>query len=119
MTILAEAPETLVCCGYCGGEGTIRESVFVSESGFDVDEKPCPECGGSPLAIVPHRGDKIVTNYWRKPGGCNHFDWSARFDDDEPDDDGHMLQGWGSTESIAIEDLLRLAQEAAECSNER
>lgn len=119
MTVLAEAPETLVCCGFCGGEGSILKTVHVYEAGCgfshpDVDAEICPMCEGAPLAIVEHRSEKIVTDYWRKPGPSDQFDWSAYFDNDEPDDDGHMMQGYGATESAAIEDLLRLAQESSE-----
>jgi hypothetical protein len=114
VTMLAQAPEILVCCGFCGGEGQIERG-----DGPDVRAEVCPDCNGVPLAIVPHKGEKIVTNYWRKPGPTNQFDWCAVFADDEPNDNGSMLQGYGATESEAIEDLLRCAQEAAECADER
>lgn len=118
MTVLAEAPEILVCCGHCGGEGAILEAVQVYEAGCgfshdDVASAVCPVCQGEPLSIVPARGDKVVTNYWRKPGPTDQFDWCAWFDNDEPNDNGHMLQGYGRTESAAIEDLLQLCEDMA------
>ena len=54
----------------------------------------------------PRAGEKIRTDYWRKPGPTNAFDWSATFDNDEPNDDGQMSVGYGATEQDAIEDLL-------------
>lgn len=57
-----------------------------------------------PASTEPTR--KIVTNYWRKPIPTDKFDWSAHFDDDEPNDDGRMVQGYGATEAAAIADLM-------------
>lgn len=51
-------------------------------------------------------GEKIVTHFWAKPIPPREFDWCAYRDNDEPDDDGHMLQGWGRTEQDAIDDLI-------------
>lgn len=53
---------------------------------------------------------KIITNYWLKPIPPRQFDWCAFFDGDEPNDYGHMLQGFGETESDAIADLLSLSE---------
>lgn len=107
--MLAPASKIIVCCGYCAGEGQIQRPDR-EDGGYLV----CPECDGSPLSIVGARGDKVVTNYWRKPGPTNQFDWCACFEDDEPNDSGSMLSGYGATESAAIDDLLRLAAEEAE-----
>lgn len=49
---------------------------------------------------------KIVTNFWAKPIPPRQFDWSAHFDGDEPNDDGHMTMGYGATERDAIDDLI-------------
>ena len=56
---------------------------------------------------------KIITNYWAKPIPIRQFDWSAHFDDDEPNDEGQMLMGYGRTEQEAIDDLLVSAEEHA------
>lgn len=56
---------------------------------------------------------KIRTDYWRKPGPTDKFDWSASFDDDEPNDNGQMLTGYGRTEEEAIADLKELAEDDA------
>ena len=45
------------------------------------------------------------TDYWPKPGPLRNFDWSAWYDDDEPNDDGAMSIGFGLTEEAAISDL--------------
>lgn len=121
---MSDAPEIVVCCGHCHGDGVICETVHVYETGCgfshpDVASKTCPECHGMPFAIIQHPGDKIVTDYWRKPGPTDQFDWGAVFADDEPNDNGSMLQGYGATESAAIEDLLRLSQEQYECLEAR
>lgn len=60
----------------------------------------------------PRTGEKIVTDYWRKPGPTNKFDWSAHFDNDEPNDDGQMSVGYGATEQDAIDDLLTMTEDA-------
>jgi hypothetical protein len=49
---------------------------------------------------------KIVTEYWAKPGPSRQFDWCATIDGDEPNDNGHMAQGYGRTEAEAIADLV-------------
>lgn len=55
------------------------------------------------------RDRKIVTSYWAKPIPIRGFDWCAHFDDDEPNDDGQMLCGWGATEVAAVAELLERA----------
>lgn len=115
--MLASAQEIIVCCGNCAGVICRAVEVYEAGCGFphvDVDPQPCSECNGVPLALVKGRGDRIRTDYWRKPGPTNQFDWSACFEDDEPNDNGSMLAGYGATESAAIEDLLRLVAEEAE-----
>lgn len=57
-------------------------------------------------------GEKIVTHYWAKPIPPRDFDWVAYRDNDEPDDDGHMMQGFGRTEEDAIEDLIEQITDA-------
>lgn len=54
---------------------------------------------------MPHT-PPISTNFWRKPGPTDAFDWSAWYEDDEPNDDGLMDIGHGRTEQDAINDLL-------------
>lgn len=109
---VAQAPEILLCCHHCGGEGQ-----FERGDGPDVRAEICAACGGNPFLIAEHPGEKIITNYWRKPGPTkrNEFDWEAYFDNDEPNDNGSMMVGYGATESEAIADLMRLAQEAEDC----
>lgn len=48
---------------------------------------------------------KIATDFWMKPIPPRQFDWSAWYDDDEPDDRGRMPVGYGATEQEAIENL--------------
>lgn len=48
---------------------------------------------------------KIITTFVYPPIPIRSLDWSAHFDGDEPDDDGHMLVGRGATEGEAIQDL--------------
>ena len=57
---------------------------------------------------------KIITSYWVKPIPDHQFDWSARYDGDEPNDDGQMMVGYGQTKEEAIIDLARLFAERAE-----
>lgn len=57
-------------------------------------------------------GEKIVIQFWMKPIPPRNFDYCAYRDNDEPDDDGHMLQGWGATEAEAIADLLERIEES-------
>jgi hypothetical protein len=54
---------------------------------------------------------KICTNYWAKPIPTDRFDWGAWFDNDEPDDNGQMMVGYGRTEQEAIDDLLEQFEE--------
>lgn len=49
---------------------------------------------------------RIRTNYWAKPIPIRQFDWSAWYDNDEPNDDGQMALGYGRTEQEAITDLF-------------
>ena len=52
--------------------------------------------------------ERIVTEFWRKPGPANNFDWSATRDGyDGGFSDGRSdLIGYGPTEADAIADLL-------------
>lgn len=52
---------------------------------------------------------EIKTDYWRKPGPSNKFDWTATYDNYEGGD-GYDERpgpvGYGATEQEAIDDLL-------------
>lgn len=74
--------------------GDIAEQIQALQKRFD-DPEPHPRAG-----------EKIRTEYWRKPGPTTKFDWSASFDNDEPNDDGQMAVGYGATEQEAVDDLL-------------
>ncbi len=57
--------------------------------------------------LPPHRRlCQIRTWHEYPPIPDRNFDYGAAFEDDEPDDDGHMLVGWGSTPEEAIADLI-------------
>jgi len=60
-------------------------------------------CESSPL----HWGeqDDIDTNYWPQPEGNEDHAWTAWYRDDEPDYDGFMRFGNGSTQLRAIDNL--------------
>lgn len=49
---------------------------------------------------------KIRTVFVYPPIPIRAWDWQASYDDDEPNDEGHMAIGEGSTEAGAISDLL-------------
>lgn len=49
---------------------------------------------------------KVIISFIYPPIPWRHMDWCAYFDGDEPDDDGHMLCGYGETKAEALEDLL-------------
>lgn len=49
---------------------------------------------------------KVNIAFVYPPIPLRQFDWCAYFDNDEPDDDGHMLVGYGKTEAEALVDLL-------------
>lgn len=51
-------------------------------------------------------GHKIRVDFVYPPIPIRTCDYSAYYDDDEPDDDGHMAAGSGSTAEEAIADLL-------------
>lgn len=69
--------------------------------------------GGLWSLLVDGREVKVRTDHWLKPIPTKNFDWSAWFDDDEPDDLGHMTVGYGATEEDAIDELLEAADFAA------
>ena len=48
----------------------------------------------------------ILTEYIKPPITLRYFDWVATYKDDEPDDNGNMLKGYGETKEEAIEDLI-------------
>lgn len=62
-----------------------------------------------------HDGSKVITTNIFPPIPDRRFDWCAYFDGDEPNDNGSMMQGFGATESEAIDDLIRLYEEKCEC----
>ena len=49
---------------------------------------------------------KIITTFVYPPIPVRSFDWQAHYEDDEPDDSGHMKTGEGATEAEAIADLV-------------
>lgn len=49
---------------------------------------------------------KVNVSFIHPPIPTRNCDWCATFDNDEPDDDGRMLAGYGKTKAAAIEDLL-------------
>lgn len=59
------------------------------------------------------RGKVIVNGIW-PPVPSRQFDYAAHFDDDEPNDDGQMMMGYGTTEIEAIDALL-LSWEETHC----
>lgn len=58
-------------------------------------------------------GLRIRTSLNCPPIPVRSFDWCAWRDDDEPNDNGQMLQGYGATEQDAIDDLIEQIEEAA------
>jgi len=58
---------------------------------------------------------KIITSHAYPPIPDRRFDWCAHRDGEE--ENGHTF-GWGSTEQEAIEDMLRLERECAECEED-
>jgi hypothetical protein len=90
-----------------------RHEALHDDPYFEMDIGACPECEGKGCAQL-HReaaekaaGGRIVTDFWAKPIPPRNFDWCAYRDNDEPDDDGHMMQGFGPTEQDAIDDLIQ------------
>lgn len=51
------------------------------------------------------RSGAISLRHVRPPIPTLQIDWCATYDDDEPDDNGNMLSGYGATEWEALEDL--------------
>lgn len=51
------------------------------------------------------RRGKVVCSFVFPPIPSRAFDYCAHFDDDEPDDDGNMLSGFGKTVADALNDL--------------
>lgn len=60
--------------------------------------------------------DRIITNYWAKPIPLRQFDWSATYDNDEPNDAGSMRTGYGRTEQDAVLDLIDQHPSSEACS---
>lgn len=85
---------------------------------FEIDAGRCDECEGAGCDRL-HRqaaekiaGDKIVTTNIFPPIPDRRFDWCAYRDNDEPNDNGSMLQGYGRTEQEAIDDLVAVIEDA-------
>jgi hypothetical protein len=51
------------------------------------------------------RTDTIKVSFVYPPIPTRSFDWCASYDNDEPDDDGNMLSGYGATPEAAVADL--------------
>lgn len=49
---------------------------------------------------------KVNIHFVYPPIPLRRFDWCATFDNDEPDDEGNILAGYGKTETDALIDLL-------------
>lgn len=49
---------------------------------------------------------KIRTTFVYPPIPIRSMDWQATYDDDEPNDEGRMPHGTGTTETEAITDLI-------------
>ena len=54
---------------------------------------------------------KVMLNHVYPPIPTRQFDWCATFENDEPDDDGNMLAGYGRTQADALNDLLERAED--------
>lgn len=50
--------------------------------------------------------DEIVIEFVYPPIPLRQFDWCATWDNDEPNDNGQMLHGYGRTPLEAIRELL-------------
>jgi len=50
--------------------------------------------------------DEILINFVYPPIPIREFDWCATWDNDEPNDNGQMLHGYGRTPLDAIRELL-------------
>lgn len=48
----------------------------------------------------------IITEFVYPPIPIRNHDWQARYDDDEPNDEGQMPLGHGTTEFEAVIDLV-------------
>jgi hypothetical protein len=55
------------------------------------------------------RHDNITVHFAHPPIPNRKFDWCAKYDNDEPDDDGNMLMGYGKTPVEAVADLIENA----------
>lgn len=62
--------------------------------------------------------DAIDTNYWAKPIPIRQFDWSAHYDNEEPNDDGQMDVGYGRTEADAVVDLIENYPRGVQCERD-
>ena len=60
-------------------------------------------------AIVQAHG--IKTSFVYPPIPIRSMDWAAFRDNDEPDDDGHMLSGSGPTEMAAVASLVEALED--------
>ena len=88
---------------------------------FEIAAGRCQQCEGAGCekmhleAAEATAGSKIIVK------GERHFltrmlTFTAHRDNDEPSDDGRMMQGAGDTEQEAIDGLLELIADAAEAA---
>lgn len=97
---------------------TFRHDPQHDDPHLETDIGECSECDGAGCDRL-HReaaekiaGERITTHFWAKPIPPRNFDWCACRDNDEPDDDGNMMQGFGRTEQDAIDDLIALIEDS-------
>ena len=85
---------------------------------FEIAAGQCEECEGAGCDRL-HRqeaekavGDRIVVTCVYPPIPDRRFDFCATRDNDEPNDNGAMFQGYGRTEQEAIDDLVAVIEDA-------
>lgn len=114
----------------CEDGRLMRHRPFPDDPHFEHDVGECPECQGAGcellsrgreralrlIDIIPHldalgRGKASVHHIY-PPIPVRDFDWCATFDNDEPNDSGSMMVGYGKTQVDALSDLLDQAEAA-------
>lgn len=96
------------------GEKIAREVIGIAIEAIESDE---PESMSRAINLLRrfdvYRSEvhivnmpKIVTTHVYPPIPDRSCDWQAYYDGDEPNDDGQMPHGSGSTEQEAIEELI-------------
>ena len=76
----------------------------------DCDDDVIEELGGI-HHLIASTGRTATVDFVCPPIPSRKFDYMAYFSDDEPDDDGNMLVGWGDTELSAFQSLYDAWQE--------